>query len=494
MFPEKFRRLFYSRRLRGPFLPDEGHCWTAPLPQWRHLADSPETPQRSTLTLYENGVPFLEPHEPHQYIRTEGGGLFSHWQDSLFFSTSDNSDPNTNGRRYNYTVSPEFYRPRYRLRGPFLPNEGHCWTAQLPQWNHLADSSENPQRSPLMLYENGVPSLEAHVPHHYIRTEGGGLFSHWQDFLFFSTSDNSDPNTNGRRYNYTVSPEFYRVPTRVWSDSLPTNLSGRDAGPEAIARDVAYALDAGHNILGWLSEFGEIRGKVILEIGPGINFGPILFLACHGAIPVVADRFLAPWDAEYHPQFYRRLRDELRRQYPELDLRPIDALLDSGTYCPDVLSRVESSSESLNLNSNSVDIVISNAVLEHLENHPQAFFHLYRITRPGGWGIHQVDFRYHRSFDRPLEHLLLSPSDYELVAGAFRENGTYLRPFDMADLFTASGFEVRRFSPNLFASPEYLQDILPRLRKARKSRYRATSKHKLRMLGGLFIVCKPLQG
>jgi predicted O-methyltransferase YrrM len=175
--------------------------------------------------LYENGVPFLEAHELHRYIRTEGGGLFSHWQDSLFFSTSDNSDPNTNGRRYSYTVSPEFYRPHCRLRGPFVLNEGHCWTADLPELRHLADSQGAPRRSRLMLYENGTPLLAPHVLHQHIRTEGGGLFSHWQNFLFFSTSDNSDPNTNGRRYSYTVSPEFYRSPTRVWNGSQPINSS-----------------------------------------------------------------------------------------------------------------------------------------------------------------------------------------------------------------------------------------------------------------------------
>jgi predicted O-methyltransferase YrrM len=230
VLPEKLRRLFHSHRLGGPFVPNEGHCWTAHLPELRHLADSPETPQRSPLMLYENGIPFPEAHEPHEYIRTEGGGLFSHWQDFLYFSTSDNSDPNTNGRQYNYTVSPEFYKPSQRLRGPFALDEGHCWTAHLPELRHLADSPETPQRSPLMLYENGVPFLEAHVPHQYIRSEGGGLFSHWQDGLFFSTTDNSDPNTNGRRYNCTVSPEFYRSPTRVWNGSQPINPSREVTG------------------------------------------------------------------------------------------------------------------------------------------------------------------------------------------------------------------------------------------------------------------------
>jgi hypothetical protein len=96
--------------------------------------------------------------------------------------------------------------------------------------------------------------------------------------------------------------------------------------------------------------------------------------------------------------------------------------------------------------------------------------------------------------DRPLEHLLLSPSEFERAAGEFRDYGTYLRPFDMADLFRASGFEVRDLRPNLFASPEYLQDILPRLRKVRKSRYRTTSMRKLRVLGAFFVVRKPLRG
>jgi len=29
---------------------------------------------------------------------------------------------------------------------------------------------------------------------------GGGAYSHWQEYLYLSTTDNSDPNHNGRRY------------------------------------------------------------------------------------------------------------------------------------------------------------------------------------------------------------------------------------------------------------------------------------------------------
>jgi pectate lyase len=39
-------------------------------------------------------------HSFHQEIRESGRGRFSHWGTDLLFSTSDNSDPNTNGRSY----------------------------------------------------------------------------------------------------------------------------------------------------------------------------------------------------------------------------------------------------------------------------------------------------------------------------------------------------------------------------------------------------------
>ena len=38
-------------------------------------------------------------------IRNEGGGAFSHWNGSLYFSTSDHTDPTSNGREYVAMIS-----------------------------------------------------------------------------------------------------------------------------------------------------------------------------------------------------------------------------------------------------------------------------------------------------------------------------------------------------------------------------------------------------
>ncbi|MGD9498038.1 MAG: hypothetical protein AB7Y46_17180 [Armatimonadota bacterium] len=65
---------------------------------------------------------------------------------------------------------------------------------------HGSPSDKGGTRSELMLLEDGVP-LTGHQAHLKIIQEGGGLFSHWgARGLIFSTSDNTDPRTNGREY------------------------------------------------------------------------------------------------------------------------------------------------------------------------------------------------------------------------------------------------------------------------------------------------------
>ena len=79
----------------------------------------------------------------------------------------------------------------------------------LPGLRKLADSQEHPMRSTLLLYENGVLLEPAHAIHAEIRGIGAGRYSHWNDFLYFSTSDGSDPNSNGRVYQvvYLTEPQ-----------------------------------------------------------------------------------------------------------------------------------------------------------------------------------------------------------------------------------------------------------------------------------------------
>ena len=72
-------------------------------PRWRLTADSADDNGRSDVELYEDDKLLGPAHSVHRDVGTIGQGRFSHWRNnfSMFlFSSSDNTDPNTNGRNY----------------------------------------------------------------------------------------------------------------------------------------------------------------------------------------------------------------------------------------------------------------------------------------------------------------------------------------------------------------------------------------------------------
>ena len=82
---------------------------------------------------------------------------------------------------------------------PFEHSNGRAWYAEIPELERLADNLEA-YRSPVVVCENDRALGPAHSYHQDIAREGHGRFSHWGTALVFSTSDNSNPNTNGRSY------------------------------------------------------------------------------------------------------------------------------------------------------------------------------------------------------------------------------------------------------------------------------------------------------
>lgn len=80
---------------------ENGHCWIVPqLPGETLMGDSAQQPSQSPYTLFEDGVPLPIGHCVHDDIRALGAGRYSHWGTSLYFSSSDNTDPRINGRTY----------------------------------------------------------------------------------------------------------------------------------------------------------------------------------------------------------------------------------------------------------------------------------------------------------------------------------------------------------------------------------------------------------
>lgn len=90
---------------------------------------------------------------------------------------------------------------------PFRREGTTGWIAALPDELHaLSDTNEEPHRSRLRLFEDDRALGPAHSPHDTIRHMGRGCFSFWGNVLYFSSSDSSDPNTNGRAYRIALAP------------------------------------------------------------------------------------------------------------------------------------------------------------------------------------------------------------------------------------------------------------------------------------------------
>jgi hypothetical protein len=92
------------------------------------------------------------------------------------------------------------------LKPPFERQNGYAYEAEVPALQNVADDSDSPHRSTLVVCEDERVLGPSHSPHAVVRQSGKGSFSHWRNYLLFSSSDNSDPNSNGHRYRAVLVP------------------------------------------------------------------------------------------------------------------------------------------------------------------------------------------------------------------------------------------------------------------------------------------------
>ncbi len=89
---------------------------------------------------------------------------------------------------------------RYPIGPAFTNGGGVSWMFEVQNLANRASTYAEPYKSSLILCEDNKTLGPGNALHSEISNKGMGLYSHWMTYLLFSTSDNSDPNTNGRRY------------------------------------------------------------------------------------------------------------------------------------------------------------------------------------------------------------------------------------------------------------------------------------------------------
>lgn len=238
-----------------------------------------------------------------------------------------------------------------------------------------------------------------------------------------------------------------------------------------------------------ISESGEagfLQGKRILEYGPGDVPGVAILMIAHGAEQVVCvDRFpmvrmspkniqIAKLMLEHLPAAQRDRAGSCFRKpgRPEsgFDPKHIDYLVR-----PSGLSGLVGE----------VDLVISRAVLEHVNDLQASFHDMYAALKPGGMAIHLVDLKSHGLHRvNPLDFLVWPDWLWSMMYSA-KGVPNRLRANAYRDAVAQSGFELIKMQPTARASMEDVRTVRPQL----ATPFRALSEEDLSWLG-FWLVCR----
>lgn len=154
--------------------------------------------------------------------------------------------------------------------------------------------------------------------------------------------------------------------------------------------------------------------------------------------------------------FHRRFRRMPNLEYTTTDLNS-------------PLADVKADICQLPFKDNSFDVILCNHVLEHIPDHRQALSELYRVMKPGGWGVFQVpqDLDRETTFEDPG---ITDPQERRRIFGQYDHVRVYGR--DYFDILRQAGFMAEGVDYTRGFTPEQLEryrlapgELIPLVRK-----------------------------
>lgn len=157
---------------------------------------------------------------------------------------------------------------------------------------------------------------------------------------------------------------------------------------------VNHCKDIYQSYLFHLGKGFGIKGKNVIEVGPGRSLGVSLsFASLGGANRVYAvDRF------------------NCLSRYDNTVLKSIDP--EHENYLKKIVYIVSPIEDLAGSDIGKVDLIVSNAVLEHINNLEQAFKTFHSLLSPAGRMIHKIDIRSHNRFIKKGPLYFLKYSDF----------------------------------------------------------------------------------
>jgi len=226
--------------------------------------------------------------------------------------------------------------------------------------------------------------------------------------------------------------KYFVVATNVYQDSLRRSGLRRDqisqpdyaALPDSEVPAYLHRINstfADYQKYGQLTE-ERLRGRDVLEVGPGETIGVALRLIGAGAESVTAvDKFVPMETSVFHQKLYRSLVAGLGEE----ERRRIEAAIDIDGGVKPRQERVKyvygEAMEDLaeRLPPGSFDVIVSNAVLEEIYDSDRMFAGFERLLKPGGRQVHVIDLGDYGMFSKhgfhPLEFLTIPDSVYRYM-------------------------------------------------------------------------------
>jgi hypothetical protein len=356
------------------------------------------------------------------------------------------------------------------LRKPFQHDGGYAWLAPIEIEGDGVGVSE--YFSNLTLFENDIRLGPARSAHAEIREHGCGRFSHWNQSVYFSASDNTDPNTNGREYVASV--------------------TARDT-----ASDCAhYGIKSIHLYIEWLGlkKTGNknlpLQGLKIFELGPGPSMSTAMVIAALGGIAYVRERNPILWEPKAHGDTAKKMLDVLRHSGEPFDPEPLERCLAQGAFDPaHIVILNQERSVVASMLAGAMDVTISTAVLEHVEDLEAELLFLHDISKNNSKSAHSVDFRDHYNNEKPLEFLILGDEDFLNSCEYRYSRGSRVRFQQLQKIAESIGFRVDKVI-QAETDTDYLKEFIPRLRQS-SSRYKDMPADWLKILSAVVCLEKP---
>ena len=233
----------------------------------------------------------------------------------------------------------------------------------------------------------------------------------------------------------------------------------------------------------WLS------GKTVLEYGPGDVPGVALLMVANGATKVFCvDRFpmlaLTPKNIRTIELLLEACEPDQRSRMQECFVR--DGEPASGWNAARIEYLVEQ--RGLSHLDGVVDVAISRAVLEHVNDLAATFADIDRSLKPGGVSVHLVDLKSHGLHDREPLDFLTWPDWLWNIMYSNKGVPNRLRADRYRAAIELTGLVVRSMTPTTRAERSEVESIRPRLARA----FRAVSDEDLAWLGFWVVLEKPL--